>query len=174
MSHFNFPAIEGGTPPAQPQNDTLPQLSPEEVKILGMSRVERDEYFARMEARAEQTAAAIKEYELQKEIAETVEHSLAKNAQYQRALRGQHPTRWSSDDDNANTRQALAQPSAFMGAPAALIDQLPIFVGGIQLGPQQAKELLASGQISQRDYDAGLSAELARYGYALPGSFRKA
>ncbi|QDB99520.1 hypothetical protein [Mesorhizobium sp. 8] len=167
----NFPQINGGSPASTPSN-TLPDLTPEETRLLGMSRADREEHFRRMEARAEETAARIKEYELQKQVAEDVEHSLSKNVQYQRMLRGAHPRVASSDTDNENTRQALAQPFA-IGAPQALIDTIPIMVGGIQLGPQQAKDMLATGQISKRDYDAGLARELAAYGYAAPG-FRTA
>ncbi|TPN99870.1 hypothetical protein [Mesorhizobium sp. B1-1-5] len=52
-------------------------------------------------------------------------------------------------------------------APQALVDQLAVTVGGIQLGPQQAKDMAARGEISQGDYVTAVNAALVPYGYSF-------
>lgn len=75
-----------------------------------------------------------------------------------------------------NTGQALneaqkaqaAGASAFNNsAPQALVDQLPVTIGGIQLGPQQAKDMVAQGHYTQAEYVAAVNAALTPYGYSF-------
>lgn len=60
-----------------------------------------------------------------------------------------------------------ASGDAFMVAPRALIDQLPVTIGGIQLGPKQAQDMLARGEIRRADYVAAVNKALAPYGQSF-------
>lgn len=67
----------------------------------------------------------------------------------------------------AQKAQAAAAKPMNGSAPQALVDQLAVTVGGIQLGPQQAKDMMARGEISRADYAAAVNAALVPYGYSF-------
>ncbi len=45
------------------------------------------------------------------------------------------------------------------------MDTIPVTIGGIQLGPQQAKEMMLRGEIREDAYYDALDEALADYGY---------
>ncbi|RUV32646.1 hypothetical protein [Mesorhizobium sp. M7A.F.Ca.MR.148.00.0.0] len=112
----------------------------------------------------EQAEKDRKEAAFQEQIAAQTEAGLRANQQMQAKRMG------------INTGQALneAQKAQIVAAkpmngvaPQVLVEQLPVTVGGIQLGPQQAKDMAARGEISQGDYVAAVNAALVPYGYSF-------
>ncbi|MER8808360.1 hypothetical protein NKI94_11360 [Mesorhizobium australicum] len=69
---------------------------------------------------------------------------------------------------NPHQQEQIAAAKPMNGnAPQVLVDRLAVTVGGIQLGPQQAKDMLARGEITRADYVAGVNAALAPYGQSF-------
>lgn len=150
------------------------QPTAEEYRFMAMSQEQRQEHIDRMEWASRRATHDAKEADLQRRVAEATAVSLNGNAWYQQAQRGQLHQRVTVQNGKT-TVEDLSRPAIASGiniaAPAALVDTLPVTVGGIQLGPQQAKEMLARGEITAADYQRGVNEALAPYGYSAP-SFR--
>ncbi|MDF3207945.1 hypothetical protein EOA22_05270 [Mesorhizobium sp. M7A.F.Ca.US.014.04.1.1] len=102
---------------------------------------------------------------LQERIAQQTEAGLRANQQLQAKRMGIVNT-GQAMTDGQKAQIAAAKPMNG-SAPQALVDQLAVTVGGIQLGPQQAKDMAARGEISQGDYVAAVNAALVPYGYSF-------
>ncbi|WP_256754200.1 hypothetical protein [Mesorhizobium sp. Mes31] len=115
----------------------------------------------------EQAEQSRKEEAFNEQIAAQTEAGLRANEQMQAKRLGVN-TGQALNDWQAQTAKAVAaNASAFNAAPQALIDQLPVTIGGIQLGPTQAKEMLARGEIRQADYVAAVNVALTPYGQSF-------
>ncbi|MDW9931990.1 hypothetical protein GOB12_02320 [Sinorhizobium meliloti] len=146
----------------------------EELGFMSMSPDQRRDYISRMEHAAAKATHDTKVAALQEQVRKATEVSLQGNQWYQMQQRGQLSQRVSVSDGQTTTENLRATPNASSNAytaPKALVDQLPVTVGGIQLGPDQAKEMLARGEISARDYQSAVNEALKPYGYSAP-SFR--
>ncbi|TIP26246.1 MAG: hypothetical protein E5X67_21025 [Mesorhizobium sp.] len=145
-----------------------------EQAIMNMSPAERADHIDRMRHAAAVANYSEKEARMKAQIAAATEVSLAGNQWYQAQQRGQLSQRVSISNGKTTVEQlnAKAPPSdssAFAIPPRALVDSLPVTVGGIQLGPKQARQMVEAGEISPEDYGAAVERAVAPYGY---GSFR--
>ena len=95
--------------------------------------------------------------------------SLDGNPYYQNLLRGQSNAQRVTVQDGVTTHEQLNQRGSLTNhdftAPQALVDTIPVTIGGIQLGPQQAKEMMQRGEIREDAYYDALDEALADYGY---------
>jgi hypothetical protein len=148
-----------------------PLPSAEEQRLMAMTREQRRDYIDQIEHASAKAEHDAKEAALQAQIREATERSLAGNQWYQAQQRGLNNQRVTVQNgvmrtERLNDRSGNHQSDySDFTAPAALVDTLPITVGGIQLGPDQAREMLARGEISEKAYYAGLDAALEPYGY---------
>ncbi|MER9694889.1 hypothetical protein NKJ16_23520 [Mesorhizobium sp. M0179] len=110
----------------------------------------------------EQAEKDRQEVAFQERIAAQTEAGLRANQQMQAKRLGINTGQALNEGQKAQL--AAASAGAFNAAPQALVDQLPVTIGGIQLGPQQAKDMLARGEIRQADYVAAVNAALKPYG----------
>ena len=147
----------------------------EENAFAAMTGEQRHEHIERMRHASAVAAHNEKQAAIKAQVDAMTEVGLAGNAWFQAAQRGQLNQRITVANGQTTVEQINAKApmnsGPFISAPAAIIDQLPVTVGGIQLGPQQAKDMLARGEISKADYDRGLNEALIPYGYGKP-SFR--
>ncbi|ESY02037.1 hypothetical protein X753_24975 [Mesorhizobium sp. LNJC399B00] len=114
------------------------------------------------EAKQAALAEQAKEEAFKADIAHRTELGLRANQQLNAKRSGFNTGQALNEGQQA--RAAAANASAFNAAPQALVDQLPVTIGGIQLGPQQAKDMLARGEIRQADYVAAVNVALKPYG----------
>ncbi|MER8623094.1 hypothetical protein [Mesorhizobium sp. M1143] len=112
----------------------------------------------------EQAEKDRKEADFQEQIAAQTEAGLRANQQLQAKRLGINTEQALTEGQKAQVAAAKPMNGS---APQALVDQLPVTVGGIQLGPQQAKDMAARGEISQGDYVAAVNAALVPYGYSF-------
>ncbi|MER9934708.1 hypothetical protein [Mesorhizobium sp. M0088] len=144
-----------------------------EQAIMNMSPAQRAEHIDRMRHAAAVANYTEKEDRVKAQVAAATEVSLAGNQWYQAQQRGQLSQRVSISNGKTTVEQinAKADPSnsAFAIPPRALVDSLPVTIGGIQLGPKQARQMVEAGEISAKDYAAAVELAVAPYGY---GSFR--
>ncbi|MDV2966012.1 hypothetical protein RZ532_08505 [Nitratireductor aquimarinus] len=121
------------------------------------------------QAQAELTAAKARQEQAEREHAEAVERSLAGN---QQLLAQQYGMNSRIQISGGKTTQIenryYSSRDLEMVAPKAVIETTPIFLGGVQVGPQQAIELIEQGIFSKAEYDAGLTEALAAKGYKRP------
>ncbi|MER8743225.1 hypothetical protein NKH54_09080 [Mesorhizobium sp. M1004] len=152
---------------------TYSEPTEQERALMAMSATQREEVIDRMRFDAARATHLEKEARLKAQIAAATEVSLAGNQWYQAQQRGQLSQRVSISNGKTTVEQlnAKADPSnsAFAVPPRALVDSLPVTVGGIQLGPKQARQMVEAGEISPADYAAAVEQAVAPYGY---GSFR--
>ncbi|UVK36823.1 hypothetical protein LHFGNBLO_003786 [Mesorhizobium sp. AR10] len=132
--------------------------------LASMSTTERHEELRRVDAAAEQAKAAQKEAALQAQIAAATERSLQFNEQLRAQRVGINTGQALSEGQKAQVAAAKPMNGS---APQALVDQLPVTVGGIQLGPKQAREMADRGEITRADYVAAVNAALAPYGHSF-------
>jgi hypothetical protein len=144
-----------------------------EFALMNMTQDERDMFIDKMRHASAVAAYNEEEARLKAKVAAATEVSLAGNQWYQAQQRGQLSQRVSISNGKTTVEQinAKADPSnsAFAVPPRALVDRLPVTIGGIQLGPQQARQMVEAGEISAKDYAAAVELAVAPYGY---GSFR--
>lgn len=112
----------------------------------------------------EQAEKGRKEADFQEQIAAQTEAGLRANQQMQAKRMGINTGQALNESQKAQIAAAKPMNGS---APQALVDQLAVTVGGIQLGPQQAKDMAARGEISQGDYVAAVNAALVPYGYSF-------
>ncbi|MER8567036.1 hypothetical protein NKH85_03055 [Mesorhizobium sp. M0924] len=110
----------------------------------------------------EQAEKDRQEVAFQERIAAQTEAGLRANQQMQAKRMGINTGQALNEGQKAQVVAAGA--GAFNAAPQVLVDRLPVTIGGIQLGPQQAKDMLARGEIRQADYIAAVNAALTPYG----------
>ncbi|MER9190250.1 hypothetical protein [Mesorhizobium australicum] len=141
-----------------------------EAALAGMTYEQRREAIGRIEHANANAQYNEREAALKAQVDAATEVSLKGNQWYQMQQAGQLRTGQALTEGQAQTANAAAaNPSAFSAAPQALVDQLPVTIGGIQFSPQAAKDMAARGEIRQADYVKALNAELARYGMVAPG-----
>lgn len=138
-----------------------------------MSAGERREHIDRLEyadAKAEHDA---KEAALQARVREATERSLQGNQWLKAQQAGLNNFRSTVQNGQVTTEQLNRPTGNLTGhdftAPQALVDQLNVWVGDIELGPIQAREMMERGEIKQDTYYAAVDKALAPYGY---GRFR--
>ncbi|ESY82805.1 hypothetical protein X739_25760 [Mesorhizobium sp. LNHC220B00] len=153
---------------------TYSEPTEEERALMAMSTTQREELIDRMRYDAARATHLEKEARMKAQIAAATEVSLAGNHWYQAQQRGQLSQRVSVTNGQTTVEQlnAKAPPSnssAFSVPPRALVDSLPVTIGGIQLGPKQARQMAEDGEISMEDYGEAVARAVAPYGY---GSFR--
>ncbi|RWM97680.1 MAG: hypothetical protein EOR86_07585 [Mesorhizobium sp.] len=119
---------------------------------------------AQMRRDHEQAEKDRREAAFKERIAAQTEAGLRANQQFQAQRHGLNTGQALTEGQKA---QAAAAKPMNGSAPQALVDQLAVTVGGIQLGPQQAKDMAARGEISQGDYVAAVNAALVPYGYSF-------
>ncbi|MER9524153.1 hypothetical protein NKI96_11265 [Mesorhizobium sp. M0292] len=112
----------------------------------------------------EQAERDRREAEFNEQIAAQTEAGLRANQQLQAKRLGINTGQALTEGQKAQIAAAKPMNGS---APQALVDQLPVTVGCIQLGPQQAKDMAARGEISQGDYVAAVNAALVPYGYSF-------
>ena len=116
-----------------------------------------------------------KEAALQERVRAATELSLKHNHAYQSGGGFNHTATFQNGQlvikEVKQTYRSTDSGSAFPVAPPAMIKDTPLWIGGVQLGPQQAKDMLDAGQISRADYEAALNVELSKRGFKAP-SFR--
>ncbi|WP_404925710.1 hypothetical protein [Mesorhizobium sp. ORM16] len=112
----------------------------------------------------EQAEKDRKEADFRERIAAQTEAGLRANQQLQAKRLGINTGQALTEGQKAQT--AVAKPMNG-SAPQALVDRLAVTVGGIQLAPQQAKDMAARGEISQGDYVAAVNVALVPYGYSF-------
>lgn len=155
-----------GTEPRQP--------TAEETRFASLTQAEREEHINRMRHAAAKADHDAKEAALQERVRAATELSLKHNHAYQHGG-GFNFTATVRDGQAAiqenRTYRSTDSGSSFPVAPPAMINETPIHIGGIQLGPKQAKEMMETGQISRDDYEAALNVQLAKRGFKAP-SFR--
>ncbi|CAH2394513.1 hypothetical protein [Mesorhizobium ventifaucium] len=144
-----------------------------ELAIMNMTQAERETHIDKLRHASAVAAYNEKEARLKAQVAAATEVSLAGNQWYQAQQRGELSQRVSISNGKTTVEQlnAKADPSdsAFAVPPRALVDSLPVTIGGIQLGPKQARQMVEAGEISAKDYAAAVELAVAPYGY---GSFR--
>ncbi|MER9852243.1 hypothetical protein NKJ55_34155 [Mesorhizobium sp. M0106] len=144
-----------------------------ELAIMNMTTAERETHIDKMRHAAAVANHNDKEARMKAQIAAATEVSLAGNQWYQAQQRGQLSQRVSISNGKTTVEQLNAKAdrssSAFAIPPRALVDSLPVTIGGIQLGPKQARQMVEAGEISPEDYGAAVERAVAPYGY---GSFR--
>ncbi|NGO54824.1 hypothetical protein [Allomesorhizobium camelthorni] len=148
-----------------------------ESAFQAMTGEQRRDHIDRLEYASVKADQANKAAALKAQVDAATQVSLDGNAWFQAQQRGQLNQRITVANGQTTVEQLNAKApmnsGPFISAPAAIVDQLPVTVGGIQLGPQQAKDMLARGEISKADYDRGLNEALIPYGYGKPiASFR--
>ncbi|MFC3325668.1 hypothetical protein [Mesorhizobium cantuariense] len=150
---------------------TMPTMA--EFAIMNMTTAERETHIDKMRHAAAVANYNEKEARIKAQVAAATEVSLAGNQWYQAQQRGELSQRVSVSNGKTTVEQlnAKADPSnsAFAVPPRALVDILPVTVGGIQLSPKQARQMVEAGEISTADYAAAVELAVAPYGY---GSFR--
>lgn len=121
------------------------------------------------EVAAEAKALADAEARKEREIAEAAERA-GNYAAAQAAKQGR--SRFSIQNGTEKHEDLSTQRHLGRGmvAPQTVIDQTPIVMGGVHIGPEQAKELVAQGVFSKADYFKGLSDALGQHGYSPPPS----
>ncbi|RWP72790.1 hypothetical protein [Mesorhizobium sp.] len=144
-----------------------------EFAIMNMTTAERETHIDKMRHASAVADRNEKEARLKAQVAAATEVSLAGNQWYQAQQRGQLSQRVSVSNGKTTMEQlnAKADPSssAFAIPPRSLVDIVPVTVGGIQLSPKQARQMVEAGEISAKDYAAAVELAVAPYGY---GSFR--
>ncbi|MEI9409900.1 hypothetical protein [Mesorhizobium salmacidum] len=110
-------------------------------------------------------AAEAKERAQKEEIDRAVDLSMSR-ANWQLQARSMNTGQALTEGQKAQAAMA-SNAGAYSAAPQVLVDQLPVTIGGIQLGPQQAKDMLARGEIRQADYAAAVNAALVPYGQSF-------
>jgi 5-hydroxyisourate hydrolase-like protein (transthyretin family) len=154
-----------GTEPRQPTE--------QEYAFASMSVEQRADHIDRLKHLSAVTSYNNKEAALKAKVAAATEVSLAGNAWYQAKQAGTLNQRVTVQNGRTTVEQLNQKTDTRNGAyampPRALIDQVPVTVGGIQLGPKQAQEMMARGEISEDDYAHAVDVAMAPYGY---GSFR--
>jgi hypothetical protein len=114
-----------------------------------------------------------KEAALQARVREATERSLQGNQWLKAQEAGLNNFRSTVQNGRTTIEQINPKVGNLTGhdftAPQALVDTLNVWVGGIQLGPVQAREMMQRGEISQDAYYAAVDKALAPYGY---GRFR--
>lgn len=113
--------------------------------------------------RAEAQAAEAKQRQQRADIAAAVELSVANNPQLLAQRMGVTTSRVVSSAEVGY----VAGPEIIRGTP------IKVF-GGIEVGGQQAIDMVTNGQLSQAEYNTALSAALAVRGFKAPPSFQKA
>ncbi|MER9261445.1 hypothetical protein [Mesorhizobium sp. M0619] len=112
----------------------------------------------------EQAERDRREADFNEQIAAQTEAGLRANQQLQAKRLGINTGQALTEGQKAQIAAAKPMNGS---APQALVDQLAVTVGGIQLGAQQAKDMAARGEISQGDYVAAVNAALVPYGYSF-------
>ncbi|MER9521507.1 hypothetical protein NKI44_29815 [Mesorhizobium sp. M0614] len=150
--------------------DSDKPMSATEKAFANMTPEQRSEFVERAQHASAKAAHDEKAAKLRAQVAAATEVSLAGNAWYQQQQRGTLSQRVSISNGVTKVEQLNAPApesasSAFAVPPRALVDTIPVTVGGIQLGPKQAREMYERGEISANDYGAGLDEALRPYGY---------
>ncbi|TIL44961.1 MAG: hypothetical protein E5Y32_22850 [Mesorhizobium sp.] len=138
-----------------------------EAALAGMSYEQRREAIDRIEHANATAQHNEREAALRAQVEAATEASLKGNQWLQMQQSGQLRSGQALTEGQAKIAAAAAAQPMNGNAPQALVDQLPVTVGGIQLGPQQAKDMLARGEITRADYVAGVNAALAPYGHSF-------
>lgn len=141
------------------------QINSNQADIRGQEARDRqglEDRVTQMRRDHEQAEKDRQEADFQERIAAQTEAGLRANQQMQAKRMGINTGQALNEGQKAQV--AAASAGAFNAAPQALVDQLPVTIGGIQLGPQQAKDMLARGEIRQADYVAAVNAALTPYG----------
>ncbi|WP_027163660.1 hypothetical protein [Mesorhizobium sp. WSM1293] len=112
----------------------------------------------------EQAEQGRKDAAFNEKIAAQTEAGLRANQQLQAQRMGINTGQALNEAQKAQAASAKAFSNA---APQALVDQVPVTIGGIQLGPQQAKDMVAQGHYTQAEYAAAVNAALTPYGYSF-------
>ncbi|AID30572.1 hypothetical protein [Mesorhizobium jarvisii] len=164
MNDFNRASglvIDGGT--ARP---TSSGITINANDLANMTGEQRREELRRVDALAAQAQRDQKEAALRAQVDTATERGLLFNQQLQAQRMGVNTGQALNEGQSRIAKAASDAPHAH-SAPQALIDQLPVKVGGIELGPQQAKDMLARGEIRQADYAAAVNHALKPYGYSF-------
>lgn len=143
------------------------QINSNHVDIREQEARERqalEDRVAQMRRDHEQAEKDRQEAAFQEQIAQQTQAGLWANQQLQAQRHGLNTGQALTEGQKA---QAAAAKPMNGSAPQALVDQLAVTVGGIQLGPQQAKDMMARGEISRADYVAAVNAALTPYGYSF-------
>jgi hypothetical protein len=136
-----------------------------EAALAGMSYEQRREAIDRIEHANAVAQHNEREAALRAKVEAATEVSLKGNSWYQMQQSGQLRT-GQALTEGQKAIAAAAKPMSG-SAPQALVDQLPVTVGGIQLGPKQAREMVDRGEISRADYVAAVNAALVPYGHSF-------
>lgn len=143
------------------------QIDSNQIDIRGQEARDRqglEDRVDQMRRDHEQAEKDRKEAAFQEQIAAQTEAGLRANQQLQAKRLGINTGQALTEGQKAQITAAKPMNGS---APQALVDQLAVTVGGIQLGPQQAKDMAARGEISQGDYVAAVNAALVPYGYSF-------
>ncbi|TIL29499.1 hypothetical protein [Mesorhizobium sp.] len=145
MSRYNEDQMNEN---ASPKPATMPTMA--EFAVMNITPAERETHIDKMRHAAAVADHNEKEALMKAQIAAATEVSLAGNQWYQVQQRGQLSQRVSVSNGKTTVEQlnAKADPSssAFAIPPRALVDSLPVTIGGIQLGPKQARQMVEAGE----------------------------
>lgn len=129
----------------------------EEMRFMSMSANERRDHIDRMEHAAARAEHVRKEAELQRMVEQQTALSVSRNRQLN--FGGQTITRVNGDGTTSTEHRSEA-----IRHVAVDMTNIPVTIGGIQLGPEQARQMVADGMVSQEDYRAALNAEAHKRG----------
>lgn len=151
-----------------PTNPTAPSTD-----FSRMDADQRREYIDQLEYADAKAEVDAKEAALQARVRKATERSLQGNQWLKAQEAGLNNFRSITQNGRTTFEQINPKVGNLTGsdftAPQALVDTVNVWVGGMELGPQQAKEMMQRGEISQDTYYAAVDKALAPYGY---GSFR--
>ena len=108
-------------------------ITAEEGRLMNMTSEQRTDYINRLEHASAVAAHKQKEAQFKAKVDAATEVSLAGNHRYQEMLRGQSGSQRATIANGKTTFEQLNQRSAgtaHFTAPQALVDQVPVTIGG--------------------------------------------
>lgn len=134
------------------------QPTGEERRLMDMTSDQRRDYIDRMEHAAAQSEYQRKEAEIQRQVEAATALSVSRNQQLLHG--GQSFSRVRAGEETVyEHRSVIADRRTGVD-----MSNVPVTIGGIQLGPEQARQLVANGTFTEAEYREALKAEAAKRG----------
>lgn len=138
--------------------------SAEERRLMDMTTEQRREEIDKMEYAAARSEHLRKEAELQRQVETATALSVSRNQQLNHG--GQSFARVSGNTTTIEHRSVIADRRTGVD-----VSNIPLTLGGIQVGPDQARQLVAQGMFSEAEYKEAMRFEAAKRG-GVPSFFR--
>ncbi|TIN71363.1 MAG: hypothetical protein E5Y30_11850 [Mesorhizobium sp.] len=138
-----------------------------EAALAGMTHEQRREAIDRIDHANAVAEHNEREAAIKAQVEAQTETSLKGNQWLQLQQSGQLRSGQALTEGQAKIAAAAAAQPMNGNAPQALVDQLPVTIGGINFSPIDARRMMERGEVSRVDYAAAVNAEVARYGYSF-------